>query len=143
MSIRLAGFYIVFDAIDSGNENDQSATALKPPSGIGDYDIPLAIGNPKFDASGLVIFNQFDTEGFIGNRITVNGKIQPYFRVATRKYRFRVLNASTARCYDLVLRAAANRRPRTKPAGKMSSCSTPRKACGYGYSSAISRASTS
>ena len=100
----LAGFYLVFDRTDSGNENDTDPAALRLPSGIGIYDIPLMITNPKFDASGLLVFDQFDPEGFLGNKIAINGKISPFFKVASRKYRFRILNASVARFYHLSLR---------------------------------------
>jgi FtsP/CotA-like multicopper oxidase with cupredoxin domain len=97
----LAGFYLLFDRIDSGNENDPSDTALRLPSGVGVYDIPLAIQDQKFDASGIRIFDQFDPDGFLGNKICVNGKISPFFSVARRKYRFRILNGSVARFYHL------------------------------------------
>ena len=100
----LAGFYLAFDKVDSGNERDPSPTALRLPSGVGVYDIPMIIQNPKFDAGGLLIFDQFDTEGFLGNKFTVNGKVSPFFKVASRKYRFRILNGSTSRFYDLVVR---------------------------------------
>jgi FtsP/CotA-like multicopper oxidase with cupredoxin domain len=100
----LAGFYLMFDRIDSGNENDSDDAALRLPSGVGVYDIPLIITNPKFDAGGLLVFDQFDTDGFLGNKIAVNGKISPYFKVASRKYRFRILNGSVARFYHLSLR---------------------------------------
>jgi FtsP/CotA-like multicopper oxidase with cupredoxin domain len=100
----LAGFYLLFDGLDTGNERDTSPAALGLPSGVGDYDIPLILQDPKFDASGLLVFNQFDTEGFLGNKFAVNGKIQPFFKVASRKYRFRILNGSTARFYNLCVR---------------------------------------
>jgi FtsP/CotA-like multicopper oxidase with cupredoxin domain len=100
----LAGFYLLFDDIDSNNEQDGNSRALRLPSGVGDYDIPLIITNPRFDAGGGLIFDQFDTDGFLGNKIAVNGKIQPFYKVARRKYRFRVLNGSNSRFYNLSLR---------------------------------------
>ncbi len=36
-------------------------------------------------------------------KFLVNGKIQPFLRVARRKYRFRILNGSSARVYQLFL----------------------------------------
>lgn len=107
----LAGFYLMFDRVDSGNENDPDPAALRLPSGVGVYDIPLMITNPKFDASGLLVFDQFDTDGFLGNKIAINGKIQPFFKVASRKYRFRILNGSVARFYHLSLRYRNNYLP--------------------------------
>ena len=40
---------------------------------------------------------------FFGNTIVVNGKIWPYLELEPRKYRFRILNASNVRAYDLKL----------------------------------------
>lgn len=99
----LAGFYLMFDQIDSGNENDTTPGALRLPSGVGQYDIPLVFSDPKFDSSGTRVFDQFDVDGFLGNKYAVNGKIQPYFNVARRKYRFRLLDGSPARFYELYL----------------------------------------
>ena len=96
----LCGFFLAFDAIDSGNETHQSP-ALGLPSGA--YDVPLVLNNVHFDSSGKLFFDQFNNDGFIGDKTAVNGKVQPYFNVAGRKYRFRFLNGSTARFYDLQL----------------------------------------
>ena len=85
----LAGFYLLFDDIDTGNENDPNPGALRLPSGVGRYDIPLVFQDPRFDSSGARVFDQFDPDGFLGNKFCVNGKVQPFFSVARRKYRFR------------------------------------------------------
>jgi blue copper oxidase len=42
--------------------------------------------------------------GWFGNDIFVNGSVCPFLDVATRLYRFRILNASNARTYRLALR---------------------------------------
>ena len=47
--------------------------------------------------------------GFIGNLATVNGSCGPHLDVATRAYRFRILNASNARTYRLGFADAAGR----------------------------------
>jgi FtsP/CotA-like multicopper oxidase with cupredoxin domain len=102
----LAGFYLVFDDIDSGNENDNKDTnpkALKLPSGVGIYDIPLVFQDKQFDSSGMLVYDQFDPEGAIGDKFCVNGVIQPFFNVQPRKYRFRLLNGSVARFYEFFL----------------------------------------
>lgn len=96
----LAGFYLMFDELDSGNEQDPNPKALRLPGGVGKYDIPLLFQDKAFDSSGYLYFNQFDTEGVVGNKSCVNGKIQPYFEVERRKYRFRCLNASPLRFYE-------------------------------------------
>jgi blue copper oxidase len=46
------------------------------------------------------------THGFLGDTVFINGTACPYLDVATRVYRFRVLNASNARTYRLALRTA-------------------------------------
>ncbi|MCX6259184.1 MAG: multicopper oxidase domain-containing protein, partial [Bacteroidia bacterium] len=45
---------------------------------------------------------------FFGNVITVNGRSWPYLSVAPRKYRFRLLNGSNARFYNVWLQNLAN-----------------------------------
>jgi FtsP/CotA-like multicopper oxidase with cupredoxin domain len=95
----LAGFYLLFDQLDTGDET----TGLRLPSGVGRYDIPLLLQDKRFDAGGNLFFDQFDPEGFLGNHFLVNGKVQPYFRVEGRKYRFRMLNGSLARYFEMYL----------------------------------------
>ena len=97
----LAGFYLLFDERDSGNENDPNPNAFHLPSG--EFDVPMIFADKRFDASGQLFFDQFDLDGFIGDKFTVNGKIQPYFKVARRKYRLRLLNAGPSRFYEFFL----------------------------------------
>jgi FtsP/CotA-like multicopper oxidase with cupredoxin domain len=99
----LAGFYLLFDDLDSGNENDTNPAALRLPSGVGKYDIPIVFQDKVFDSSGYVGFNQFEPDGVLGNKVCVNGKIQPYFPVERRKYRLRFLNGSPARFYEMYI----------------------------------------
>ena len=97
----LVGTFFLYDALDSGNEQDTNPQALRLPSG--DYDLPLFFADKRFDANGALIFSQTDLDGFIGDRFTVNGKIQPYFKVARRKYRFRLYNGGPSRFYGIKL----------------------------------------
>src|SRR3989441_3286846 len=60
----LAGFFILFDKLDSGNENDPNKDALHLPSGK--FDIPLVFADKKFTSQGQLFLNPFDLEGFIG-----------------------------------------------------------------------------
>jgi FtsP/CotA-like multicopper oxidase with cupredoxin domain len=94
----LAGFYFLFDDRDSGNENDPNPAAFRLPSG--EFDVPLALSDALFDADGQLFFDSFDFDGLLGDKFLVNGAIQPFFRVAPRKYRFRLLNASLSRYYE-------------------------------------------
>ena len=97
----LFGFFNAFDELDTGNENDKSTTALHLPSG--QFDIMLGFQDPQFDNSGNIFFNVFDTDGHLGDKVAVNGKIQPYLNVARRKYRFRLLDGGPSRFYQFFL----------------------------------------
>lgn len=92
----LAGFYLL---------EDEAENKLGLPSGA--YDIPLVIQDRAFAADGALAYPAAQmmttTQGFLGDTVLVNGAAQPFFQVATRKYRFRVLNGSNARHYDLAL----------------------------------------
>jgi FtsP/CotA-like multicopper oxidase with cupredoxin domain len=99
----LTGFYLLFDDIDSGNELDTNPKALRLPSGVGKYDIPLVFQDKQFDSSGYLFFDQFATKGILGNKFCVNGKVQPFFKVERRKYRFRLLDGGPSRFYEFYL----------------------------------------
>jgi FtsP/CotA-like multicopper oxidase with cupredoxin domain len=57
----------------------------------------------RFDANGLQFHDQMSPEGVLGDRTVVNGKIKPYFKVARRKYRLRLLNGGPTRFYEFYL----------------------------------------
>ncbi|NOT13935.1 MAG: multicopper oxidase domain-containing protein [Methylococcaceae bacterium] len=99
----LAGFYLMFDQLDSGNEQPDPANpaALRLPSHP--YDYPIILQDKRFDATGMLFYDQFNPEGILGDKITVNGKIEPVLRVARRKYRLRFLNGGPSRFYELYL----------------------------------------
>ncbi|WP_439860009.1 multicopper oxidase family protein [Pseudomonas sp. MBLB4136] len=97
----LAGFYLLFDDLDSGNETDASSSALRLPSGR--YDYPLAFGDKRFDPDGYLFWDEFHVEGVLGDKVTVNGKIEPVLRVDARKYRLRLLNSGPSRFYEFYL----------------------------------------
>jgi len=73
-------------------------------------EIELVIQDRMFDTNGELYFpsagvnHPFWVPEFLGDVITVNGKTWPYLSVAPRKYRFRLLNGSNARFYELFLR---------------------------------------
>jgi FtsP/CotA-like multicopper oxidase with cupredoxin domain len=99
----LIGFYLLFDDIDSGDERDTNPNALRLPSGVGKYDIPLAFQDLQFDSGGYLAYDQFSVKGILGNKFCVNGKAQPYLQVERRKYRFRLLDSSLSRFYEFYL----------------------------------------
>ena len=89
----MAGLFIVSD-------DEEKAAGL--PDGA--YDIPLVIQDRSFDKNNQLIYLSHHMErmtGFLGNRILVNGKPDFNQPVATRAYRFRILNGSNSRIYRL------------------------------------------
>ena len=99
----LSGFYLLFDELDSGDENDPNPAALRLPSGVGVYDIPLVFQDKQFDANGMLFFDTFNSDGILGDKFCVNGKVQPLFEVERRKYRFRLLDGGPSRFYEFYL----------------------------------------
>jgi spore coat protein A, manganese oxidase len=115
----LAGFYIIHDT----NENTLITNHNLPDE---THDIPLAIQDRMFTAPGYVTPNDPTGLGgqlyypsdvlagttvtypnehpeFFGDTILVNGQAWPVLNVDPRMYRFRVLDGSNARFYDLKL----------------------------------------
>jgi FtsP/CotA-like multicopper oxidase with cupredoxin domain len=98
----LAGAYLLRE------RNDPIAPLL--PSGR--FEIPLLIQDRAFNDDGSIHFTQqgnnpdvhpyWDPEYF-GDTIMVNGKVWPRLKVARHQYRFRIINASNARFYNLKL----------------------------------------
>lgn len=87
----LAGLYMIEDP----DERD-----LNLPRG--NYDVPLIVQDRSFKNDNSLLFrNRHDN--VVGDTYLVNGRPVPYFKVANRKYRFRILNASNSRNYTLGL----------------------------------------
>jgi len=99
----LTGFTIFYDEQDSGDETDPNRNAFCLPSG--EYDVPLQLADKKFTSTPdhSLFMDIFNTDGFLGDQYTVNMAVQPYFEVARRKYRFRILNAGPSRFYRIAL----------------------------------------
>lgn len=105
----LAGLYFVRD------EQERSLPLPK-----GKYEVPLMIQDKTFNPDGSLFYPaQPDNPSpnlpypsivpsFLGDTITVNGKVWPFLNVEPRKYRFRLLNASNSRTYKFQL---SNLRP--------------------------------
>jgi FtsP/CotA-like multicopper oxidase with cupredoxin domain len=93
----LAGFFLMFDSLDTGNER----TGLRLPSGR--FDVPLLFEDKVLDRNSQLEYDFFNTDGLLGDKFVVNGSIQPYMKVARRKYRFRMLSGGPARFYEVVL----------------------------------------
>lgn len=97
----LSGFYIIRDAWEDN---------LNLPSG--NYEIPLAIQDRIFRDDGQLFYPSTPEESnqpdpsvlpeMFGDIILVNGKVWPKLNVEPRKYRFRILNGSDSRFYNLL-----------------------------------------
>jgi spore coat protein A, manganese oxidase len=104
----LAGYYLITDA----NEMNLQATGKLPAA---PYDMGLAIQDRLFKANGQLHYPSAsieEVEGqpvasivpeFFGDFILVNGMAWPVLDVEPRQYRFRVLNGSDSRFYNLFL----------------------------------------
>lgn len=96
----LAGLFIV---------ESEEEKALNLPSG--DHEIPLIIQDKRLNSNGTIQYNPSMDEvmtGFMGETILVNGTNKPFLEVSTRYYRFRILNGSTARIYNLAISNGAD-----------------------------------
>jgi spore coat protein A, manganese oxidase len=99
----LAGFYLIRDELEK---------RLNLPCGA--YEIPIMIQDKTFTEYGQLFYPNnaappvskpvpSTPSFFLGETIVVNGKLWPYLNVEPRKYRFRILNASNLRAYDIRL----------------------------------------
>lgn len=96
----LAGHYLLRDEVDDGRGG---IFPSEPGTGLphGRYEVPLAIQDRTFTSRGKLTYPAQWTPEFFGDVVTVNGKVWPYLRVEPRKYRFRILNGSNSRFYNL------------------------------------------
>ncbi|HEY7212791.1 MAG TPA: multicopper oxidase family protein [Bryobacteraceae bacterium] len=94
----LAGLYFVRDPLED---------RLHLPSG--GFEVPLILQDRTLDANGQLAYPVGPSADspwvpeFFGTHILVNGKVWPYLTVEPRLYRFRLLNASNSRVYQLAL----------------------------------------
>jgi FtsP/CotA-like multicopper oxidase with cupredoxin domain len=115
----LAGFFLVFDRAEPTEDktaydidDEQTARDLYAkdqrflPLPSGPFDIPLVLQDRRFAPDYSLVYSSFDHRGFLGDKFLVNGAIQPKLRVQQRKYRFRFLNGSNARIYQVFLCSA-------------------------------------
>ena len=108
----LAAFWFIRDRFDTGAVNNP----LTLPAG--DQEVELVFQDRQFDTNGQWLFPDgapaglngppsnptthpfWNPESF-GDVIVVNGRSWPYLQVEPRRYRFRLLNGSNARVYEL------------------------------------------
>jgi len=101
----LAGHYLLRDAVDDGNGGKFRGNGKLP---YGKYEIPLAIQDRTFTNDGQLAYPANWQPEFFGDVVTVNGRIWPSLSVEPRKYRFRILNGSNSRFYNLQLSNGQN-----------------------------------
>jgi FtsP/CotA-like multicopper oxidase with cupredoxin domain len=105
----MAGMMNIYSGLDRGNEAINDGVNLRLPSGTEsswgnlDYDVNLVLADKAWDKDGQLFFDIFNFDGFLGDQITVNLCYKPYFEVERRKYRFRILNGSVSRFFQLQL----------------------------------------
>lgn len=122
----LMGLYPIYDPVkDNGNEQiGLRLPGIRTENGDGTfdvkYDIPLALYDCRLDDGvtphqdfhtdcgqihpewwGKTFYKHFPNNGFVGDIFTVNGVAYPVLHVKRRKYRFRLLDSSVARQYEL------------------------------------------
>jgi FtsP/CotA-like multicopper oxidase with cupredoxin domain len=101
LAAGLEGMFIIRDP-----QNDDVAPLL--PSG--EFEVPLMLSDKAFNTDGSIHFTTvgdnpdvhpyWDPEYF-GDEILVNGKVWPNMNVQRRQYRFRIVDGSNARFYNL------------------------------------------
>jgi FtsP/CotA-like multicopper oxidase with cupredoxin domain len=126
----MVGIYPIYDPkLDPGDERFglRLPGVPNPVTTRIDYDIPLVLFDCSLDDGvtphkdfhngcgevhpewwGKTFFRHFPDRGFVGDVFTVNGVANPVLEVKRRKYRFRFLDASIARCYKLKLVASTD-----------------------------------
>jgi blue copper oxidase len=83
--------------------DDPDADALPLPDRYGVDDIPVILQDKRFDRNGNLDVGQspFSPIGRLGADMLVNGTHDPHLDVTSQRLRLRLLNASTARLYNV------------------------------------------
>jgi FtsP/CotA-like multicopper oxidase with cupredoxin domain len=127
----MAGFYLIRDSRDTGAANN----AIGLPAGP--FEQELMVADRQFDTQGQLLFpdgtppdnptginggppnpdaHPFWIPEFFGDVVTVNGKSWPFLEVQPRRYRFRFVNASNARFFQMQLvRSSSSHQPTATP----------------------------
>lgn len=85
--------------------DDPTSDALPLPATYGVDDVPVIIQDKKLDDDGALDFSTgpISPTGILGDDILVNGTHDPHLDVTAELTRLRLLNASSARVYDVGL----------------------------------------
>ena len=110
----LAGFYLLRDPEDE----------IAPLLPSGKYEMPIVIQDRIFNTDGTMYFNSTGNSPadhpywqpeFFGDTIMVNGKVWPNMNVDQGQYRFRLLDGSNARFYNLSFQVGLDPDPLGNP----------------------------
>ncbi len=102
----LLGYFLLFNQFDTGDEG----TGFRLPGFQQGFDVPLVFADKVYDpTTGLLAFDLFSLDGIMGDRFLVNGKIQPFFQVQPRRYRFRLLDTGPSRFFEFFLTDLKNK----------------------------------
>jgi FtsP/CotA-like multicopper oxidase with cupredoxin domain len=119
----LAAYYFLRGNGDDGLPGAGKLPASDPATNTAG-EIEIAIQDRMFDTTGQLFFpdvginpeHPFWLPEFIGDTITVNGKVWPTLTVDPKRYRFRFLEGSNARFYNLSFEAVGGPKGAKKPA---------------------------
>lgn len=86
--------------------DDEVTDSLPLPKQYGVDDIPIVLQDRKIKDDGQLDtsdleFSGLNVIGLLGDKMLVNGTYDPYLEVSTTRVRFRLLNGSNARVYDV------------------------------------------
>ncbi|HWH42991.1 MAG TPA: multicopper oxidase domain-containing protein [Usitatibacter sp.] len=101
----LAGTYFIRDAIDTGTAANVNNLPAAP------FEVPIVIQDRLFNTDGTMRYPVSTIPGvnwigeYFGDAMLVNGKVWPFFNAEPRVYRFRILNACSARILTLTMDA--------------------------------------
>jgi spore coat protein A len=119
--LGLAAAYLIYDDVDdivagtitvTGPDRDRKGNpikhAQKVPAGYGVYHLPLVLQDKQFNENGTLFYptapslmHEKWVPEFFGDTPVINGKAYPFLEAEPRRYRFRLLNGSQARFYNL------------------------------------------
>ncbi|NNC95519.1 MAG: multicopper oxidase domain-containing protein [Chitinophagales bacterium] len=87
VNMGLAGMIII---------RDSSSKQLSIPSEYGKDDFPIILQDKTFDSLG-----QINNDALLGDTFLINGTLSPYLNTPAQNVRFRLLNASIQRIYNI------------------------------------------
>ncbi len=106
----LAAYYLLRDAVDTGLADNPLGLPAGP------YEVPLVIQDRFFNPDGSLFYSAPNNgvqainpayphpawiPEFFGDTPVVNGKAYPFCNLEPRRYRFRIINGSNARFYNI------------------------------------------